>query len=67
MDKKYIHTNSNELKMREGFPPFFNCCLTFHFKSVYYKLWHNETEGQVHVSKNHPQSQLPLFFFVCFI
>ena len=37
MDKKYIHTNSNELKMREGFPPFFNYCLIIHFKSVYFE------------------------------
>ena len=37
MDKNFTHTNSNELKMREGFPPFFNCFLTFNFKSVYFK------------------------------
>ena len=37
MDKKSIHTKSNELKMRQGFLPFFNCCLMFHFKSVYFK------------------------------
>ena len=37
MDKKFIHTNSNELKMRESFLPFFNCYLMFHFKSVYFK------------------------------
>ena len=37
MDKKFIHTNSNKLKMREGFLPFFNCCLISHFKSVYFK------------------------------
>ena len=37
MDKKFIHTDSNELKMREGFLPFFNCYLMSHFKSVYFK------------------------------
>ena len=41
MDKKFIHTNSNELKMREGFPPFFNYCLMFHFKSIYFEWRHN--------------------------
>ena len=44
MDKNFIHTNSNELKMREGFPPFFNCCLMFHFKSVYFKSRCNTLE-----------------------
>ncbi len=37
MDKNFIHTNSNELKMREGILPFFICSLMFHFKSVYFK------------------------------
>ena len=37
MDKKFIRTNSNELIMSGGILPFFNCCLIFHFKSVYFK------------------------------
>ena len=34
MDKILIHTNSYELKMREGFQSFFNGKLMHHFKSV---------------------------------
>lgn len=34
---EFIHINSNELKMKEGVLSFFNCCLMFHFKSVYLK------------------------------
>ena len=42
MEKNFIHTNSKELKMREDFPLFYNCCLTFHFKSVCFKYRHNK-------------------------